>query len=346
MTETQRQRVLKIGNATIAPGESRTIRLPIADLYTTTALAMPLQVINGKRPGPTLFVSGAIHGDELNGVEIVRRLLARKSTRSIRGALMAVPIVNVHGFLDQSRYMPDRRDLNRSFPGSPRGSIAARLAHTFMQEVVTKADVGIDLHTGAIHRSNLPQIRANLTDAKTDELARAFGAPVIINANIRDGSLRGCAADRGIPLLIYEAGEALRFDELSITAGVRGIVNVMRAIGMLPKSRATRRLKPVIATDTRWVRAPDSGIISRKVPLGARVRRGQRLATVGDPLGQSLDDIVAPVNAIVIGRSNLPLAHEGDALFNLAEFDSVTRAEDKVEQFTSALEPDPTTTDT
>ncbi|MEM1264051.1 MAG: succinylglutamate desuccinylase/aspartoacylase family protein [Pseudomonadota bacterium] len=341
MNAAPKNRALTIGDTTIQPGESSTIHLPVADLYTATALAMPIQVVCGKRAGPTLFVSAAVHGDELNGVEIIRRLLARKTTQSIRGTLIAVPIVNVHGFLDQSRYLPDRRDLNRSFPGSPKGSIAARLAHTFMQEVVTKADVGIDLHTGAIHRSNLPQIRANLGDSRTAELAQAFGAPVIIDANVRDGSLRESAADQGLPFLIYEAGEALRFDELSITAGVRGIVNVMRAIDMLAPSRSTRRLKPVLATDTRWVRAPESGIISRKVPLGARVRRGQRLATVGDPLGNEAHDIVAPVNAIVIGRSNLPLAHEGDALFNLAEFDSVTRAEDKVEQFTSALELEP-----
>ena len=339
MIDTQRNSAFRIGSETIEPGSARTVNLPVADLYTATALSMPVRVVCGRRRGPTLFVSAAIHGDELNGVEIVRRLLARKTVRSIRGTLISVPIVNVHGFLDQSRYLPDRRDLNRSFPGSPRGSIAARLAHTFMEEIVLKADFGIDLHTGAIHRSNLPQIRANLADTRTLDIARAFGAPVIINANIRDGSLRECAADLGMPMLIYEAGEALRFDELSITAGVRGIVSVMRAIGMLPEARTTRRIQPVVANDTRWVRSPASGILSRKVALGARVTKDQRLATVSDPLGNDAEDITSPVTGIVIGRSNLPLAHEGDALFNLAEFDNVVHAVGKVEQFTAHNEP-------
>ncbi|MEO1037638.1 MAG: succinylglutamate desuccinylase/aspartoacylase family protein [Pseudomonadota bacterium] len=339
MTAAVRNQGLTIGPEHIGPGETRTVSLPVADLYTTTALSMPVMVTCGRRPGPTLFVSAAIHGDELNGVEIVRRLLARKGIQSIRGTLIAVPIVNVHGFLDQSRYLPDRRDLNRSFPGSPRGSIAARLAHTFMNEIVSKADYGIDLHTGAIHRSNLPQIRANLDDPETRKLAHAFGTPVIIDANIRDGSLRGCAADLGMPMLIYEAGEALRFDELSITAGVRGIVNVMRVIGMLPQARKKKRVRPVMATDTRWVRAPASGILSRKVTLGARVGKGERLAVVSDPLGNDAENILAPITGIVIGRSNLPLAHEGDALFNLAEFDDVTHAEDKVDEFKSHHEP-------
>ena len=340
MKEKIKNSSVAIGTEVIEPGAIKTVSLPVADLYTATSLAMPVMVANGRRKGPTLFVSAAIHGDELNGVEIVRRLLARKTIRSLRGTLISVPIVNVHGFLDQSRYLPDRRDLNRSFPGSPRGSIAARLAHTFMQEVVSKADYGIDLHTGAVHRSNLPQIRANLGDDRTLALARAFGAPVIVDANIRDGSLRECAADLGLPMLIYEAGEALRFDELSITAGVRGIISVMRSIGMLPEAKSARRIQSVIATDTRWVRSPASGILSRKVALGARVSEGQRLAIVSDPFGKGAEDIAAPTTGIVIGRSNLPLAHEGDALFNLAEFDNVVHAEDKVGEFTAHHEPD------
>ena len=223
-----------VGTTTIRPGERVTVDLPVADLYTSTSLNMPIKIIRGRQPGPVLFVSAAINGDELNGVEIIRRLLKRKTLRSIRGTLIAIPVVNVHGFLDQSRYLPDRRDLNRSFPGSAKGSIAARLANLFLREIVAKADVGLDLHTGALHRSNLPQIRANLDDTGTLELANAFGAPVVINSNTRDGSLRACAAKRGMPILIYEAGEALRFDETCIRTGLRGILNVMRYMHMLP----------------------------------------------------------------------------------------------------------------
>ncbi|MDX1481046.1 MAG: succinylglutamate desuccinylase/aspartoacylase family protein [Woeseiaceae bacterium] len=333
-----RNTAIEIGGVRVSPGERVNVNLPVADLYTSASLSMPLQVICGRTAGPVLFVSAAIHGDELNGVEIIRQLLKRPALKSIRGTLLAVPIVNVHGFLDQSRYLPDRRDLNRSFPGSAKGSIAARLANLFVREIVKRADYGIDLHTGALNRSNLPQIRGNLTDAKTLELARVFGAPVVIDSNIRDGSLRECASALGIPILLYEAGEALRFDEISIRAGLRGILNVMRHIGMLPKSRTRKSAAPVIAESTSWVRAPASGIVTSKVALGHRVDRGQRVALISDPLGDEQEAVYAPFDGIVIGRSNLPLAHEGDALIHVAEFSSVPKAESRVESFAAAHE--------
>jgi hypothetical protein len=325
---------IEIGGTIVTPGKRMNIDLPVADLYTSQSLHMPVQVICGRKAGPVLFISAAIHGDELNGVEIIRRLLKRKSLRSIRGTLLAVPIVNVHGFLNQSRYLPDRRDLNRTFPGSAKGSIAARLAHLFIKEIVSKADYGIDLHTGALNRSNLPQIRANLDDEKTLEFANAFGAPVIINSNTRDGSLRASAAGLGMPVLTYEAGEALRFDEVSVRAGLRGILNTMRLIGMLPRLKNDKAVaRPVIARSSSWVRAPTSGIVSAKVKLGSSVTVGQRLAIIGDPLGMEETDVIAPIDGIVIGCSNLPLSHEGDALFHLGGFKSIPRAEGVVESF-------------
>jgi len=324
---------ITIGDTLIEPGQRASVNLPVADLYTGTSLSMPVRVFCGHKAGPVLFVSAAIHGDELNGVEIIRRLLNRKVLKSIHGTLIAVPVVNVHGFLNQSRYLPDRRDLNRSFPGSPKGSIAARLASTFLSEIVSKADYGLDLHTGAINRSNLPQIRANLDDDKTLALAKAFGAPVIINANLRDGSLRAHAAEFGIPMLIYEAGEALRFDEICIRGGLRGITNVMRSIGMLPEAKTSTRINPVEARSMNWVRAPSSGIVNWNVKLGASVTKDQRLATLSSPLADQHDVVLAPYDGIVIGRTNLPLAHEGEALANIAEFKSVSKAEGLVEQF-------------
>lgn len=337
-------KAIEIGGTVVKPGTRVNIDLPIADLYTATSLHMPVQVICGRRSGPVLFVSAAIHGDELNGVEIIRRLLKRKVLASLKGTLIAVPIVNIHGFLNQSRYLPDRRDLNRSFPGSKKGSIASRLADLFINQIVSKADIGIDLHTGAINRSNLPQIRANLDDPATLELAKAFGVPVIINSDIRDGSLRACAYDRGMPVLIYESGEALRFNEISIRAGMRGILNVMRQVGMLPKSKSAKQVTPVVARSTSWVRASDSGIITAKVNLGSSVRKGQSLALISSPLGDEESDVAAPFDGIVIGKSNLPLTHEGDALFNLAAFKSIPRAENLVESFTAQHDDDPTPT--
>jgi hypothetical protein len=327
--------ILLIGDAKIRPGERVNVDLPVADLYTSTSLSMPVKVIRGRQSGPVLFVSAAIHGDELNGVEIIRRLLKLKTLRSVRGTLIAIPVVNVHGFLDQSRYLPDRRDLNRSFPGSAKGSIAARLANLFLNEIVAKADAGVDLHTGAVHRSNLPQIRANLDDPGTLEIATAFGAPVVIDSNMRDGSLRACAAKRGMPILIYEAGEALRFDETCIRTGLRGVLNVMRNMGMLPAAKKTSAVKPVIARSTRWIRAGASGIVSGKAKLGSTVLKGETIALISDPLGDETTKVIAPSDGIVIGRSNLPLAHEGDALFNLAAFRNMPKASSAVESLAS-----------
>jgi predicted deacylase len=301
---------------------------------------MPVQVINGRQAGPTLFVSAAVHGDEINGVEIIRRLLAHKQLSGLHGTLLAVPVVNVHGFLDQNRYLPDRRDLNRSFPGSPKGSVAARLAHRFLNEIVLRSDCGIDLHTGTLHRANLPQVRASLEDADTTRLALAFGAPVILDAQVREGSLRSCAIKAGIPMLVYEAGEALRFDETCIKAGIRGILQVMGELGMLKTRPArARRAEPIIAKSSRWVRAPISGIVRAMVKLGQRVTKGQRLAVVSDPLGDTKEYALAIHSGIVIGQSKLPLAHEGDALFNVAAFERVTDAEEAIEEFVANLHP-------
>ena len=212
-----------IGGTPIPPGTRQTIDLPVARLYTHTEMSMPVHVIRGKREGPRLFVSAALHGDELNGVEVIRRLLALKRLDRLRGMLLLVPVVNVYGFVGRTRYLPDRRDLNRFFPGSPTGSLAARLAHLFMQEVVARSTHGIDLHTGAVHRTNLPHIRAAMTNEDTAHLAKAFGTPVIIDASLRDGSLRQAVRERGVPILLFEGGEALRIDEPVVRAGLRGV---------------------------------------------------------------------------------------------------------------------------
>lgn len=324
----------------IFPGERKVIDLAVARLYTHVELNIPVQVLRGRKPGPTLFVSAAIHGDELNGVEIVRRLVNSPSMKSLRGTLIAIPVVNVFGIIHQSRYLPDRRDLNRCFPGSNQGSLAARLANIFVEEVVEKSDYGIDLHTGAIHRSNLPQIRANLDDPATLELAQAFGVPLLLNANMRDGSLRQVASEMGVPVLLYEAGEALRFDELSIRGGVKGILSVMRKLEMLPKKVSKKVQKePFIARSSSWVRASQSGLLRSHTKLGMQVEKGSHLGTISDPsdlLDPEDHRILSKEAGIVIGISNIPLANEGDALFHIARFEDVDDAAAQVEEFQSA----------
>ncbi|WP_026375856.1 succinylglutamate desuccinylase/aspartoacylase family protein [Aestuariibacter salexigens] len=313
---------LVIGDNVIAPGSRVKLDLPVAKLYTDTNMWLSVEVLRAKKPGPTVFLSAAIHGDELNGVEIIRRLLSHKSFKISRGTLIAVPVVNVYGLLNQSRYMPDRRDLNRSFPGSPKGSLAGRLAHLFLNEIVLKCDYGIDLHTGAIHRSNLPQVRANLTDPETKELAQEFGAPIMLNSTLRDGSLRAAAAEEGIKILLYEAGQALRFDELSIRMGVKGITNILRHLGMVRKVRAKkRRITPYESYSSSWVRANCSGIVVDRKRLGDSVEKKEVLADIHSPNGMFSETLTAPFGGVIIGKQNIPLVQEGEAMYHIARFD-------------------------
>jgi predicted deacylase len=331
-------REFSIGKTVVPPGSRMTLDVPVTRLHTHTPITMPVHVINGKRDGPRMFVSAAVHGDEINGVEIIRRLLRRPDLKRIRGTLVAVPIVNVFGFLQHMRYLPDRRDLNRSFPGSQRGSLAARLANLFMSEIVSHCTHGIDLHTAAVHRANLPQIRINIDDPESKRLARAFGTPVIVNADLREGSLREVACAKGIPTLLYEAGEALRFDEVAIRAGLRGIVNVLRELQMLPRRHTKKkhvRSHSVIARSTYWLRAPEAGILRALVDLGARVKVKDVLGVVSDPFGEKDTEIRSPVSGIVIGRSLIPLVNEGEALFHIARFEDIDRAVGRVEKFQS-----------
>lgn len=310
-----------IGGETIAPGETKSVDIPLAAMYTHTDVGLTVHVINGKRPGPCLLLTAAVHGDEINGVEIIRRILGIKELSKLRGSLMAIPVVNVHGFLNQSRYLPDGRDLNRCFPGSQKGSLAGRVAYTLANDILGHCTHCIDLHTGARHRTNLPQIRVDLSRDETRDLAVAFGSPVILDAKLREGSFRQTAAEKGIPLLLYEAGEALRFDEFSIRAGTRGVINVMRELGMLPRKSRSKKVPDVaIADDSRWVRAPCSGVMRPLVRLGAKVKKGTILAYVADPVGLTQVPVVAPAESIVIGLTHLPLIHEGEALFHLANY--------------------------
>ena len=311
----------EIGDARIMPGTRATVDIPLASMYTHSTVSLTMHVVNGRQPGPVLFVCAAIHGDEINGVEIIRQLMLSKQLSRLRGTLVAIPVVNVHGFLNQQRYLPDGRDLNRSFPGSPSGSLAGRVAHTFLDDIVKRCTHGIDLHTAARHRANLPQIRADLSNGDCRDLAEAFGVPVIIDSKMRNGSLRENAAEAGIPVIVYEAGEALRFDEFSIRAGVRGIKNVLRSLGMLAKKSGGKAVeKLVVAEDTRWIRAPESGIVRPRVDLGARVVKDQVLASITDPLGVSETDVLSHDEGVVIGISRLPLIHEGEALMHLASY--------------------------
>lgn len=327
-------RPLAIGGIEIAPGTRQTIRLDVADLTIGTPLHLPVIVIRGAKPGPVMFLSAAMHGDEINSVEIVRRVLKLPAVSELAGTLLAVPVVNMLAFLHQSRYLPDRRDLNRSFPGSETGSLAARLAHLFLKEVVGKADFGIDLHTGAIHRPNLPQIRADLSNPDNKRLAKAFGAPVFLDSKPAEGTLRAYTTAKGIPAILYEACEALRFDETAIRIGVQGVVNVMTELDMLPKNgeAVTSTATPIYAKSEGWARAPVSGILRSQVALGDAVKKGQVLGVVGDPFDEREVAVIAPFGGIIIGRVMLPLIYEGEAAFHIARVETPDEVEKHVDQ--------------
>lgn len=309
---------ITVGGVEVAAGTEVAVDLRITDLSTHTPMTMPVRVTHGRRDGPTLFVCAAIHGDEINGVEIIRRLTRLDVCDRVRGTLIVVPIVNVMGFVAQTRYLPDRRDLNRSFPGSTGGSMAARLAGLFIKEIVSKSTHGIDLHTGAIHRDNFPQIRGNLDDPETERMARAFGVPVIINTGFREGSLREAAARSNVPVIVYEAGEALRFSEPCIRGGVQGVVRIMRTVGMLPQRRRAAELRSLMIRSSTWMRAPQSGLLRTTVALGSQVKAGDCLGIIADPLGDKEIQVHTHADGVIIGRINLPVVNEGDALFHVA----------------------------
>lgn len=329
-----------IAGTEIKPGTRATVEIPVAKLYTHTPLHLPVEVIHGRRDGPVLMVCGAIHGDEINGVEIVRRVLRNSALRHLRGTLVAVPIVNIFGFIQRTRYLPDRRDLNRCFPGSETGSLGGRIAYLLRSQVMEHVTHIIDLHTGAINRFNLPQIRAELKNPETGRMAEAFGAPVIINASLREGSLRAYADSLDIPVITFEGGEALRFDEVVIISGVKGVIRVMRALEMVPAKKGPRapKKRSEIAANSTWVRADMDGIMRPIASLGQKVRKGQKLAMIADPFGEKELSVLAPCSGIVICVNNLPLVNEGEAIYHVAWFDELSEAEKAMDYFRSAFE--------
>ncbi|MDA1000447.1 MAG: succinylglutamate desuccinylase/aspartoacylase family protein [bacterium] len=320
------QAPFEIGGQGVPPGEQRTIDLPLSLLFDHTPVTMTVKVVHGRRPGPRLFVSAAIHGDEINGVEIIRRLLLSPTLFRMRGTLIAVPVVNVYGFISRTRYLPDRRDLNRSFPGSTNGSLAAQLASLFTEQIVRRCTHGIDLHTGAIHRPNFPQIRCDLTKPEIREMSRAFGAPVTLHADPLEGSLRDVVRDMNIPIVLYEGGEALRLDELAIRVGLNGILGVMSEIGMTRKRRSLRKVQPLEVHSSYWVRAPAGGIFHTVLRGGSTVRENQQVGMIVDPFGESQVEVNARESGVIIGATNLPVVNQGDALVHIARARDVVAA--------------------
>lgn len=300
----------------VEPGTVSRVDLRVARLPVGTWISLPVFIVHGSKPGPTVWLSAALHGDELNGVVIIRRLLAELDPNHLSGTVLAVPVANAFGATIESRYLPDGRDLNRCFPGSKRGSLASRLAHLLFHSVVMRCSYGIDLHTGSGGRFNLPQIRCNADDVKTRKLGEAFGVPVLLHSPLREDSLRAEAGKRGIRVLLYEAGEAGRLDPKCISIGEAGVRRVLKALGMVshhprPESQTQLFRKSV------WVRAPRSGFFHATVKCGQRVTEGQHIGVVFDTTNATAW-VPAKVSGVVIGERRTAVVHRGDAVMHIA----------------------------
>ena len=333
----------EIAGHSIAPGKAGRIRIPVSHQVTGLDASLALQILHGRRAGPTVFVSAAIHGDEIVGTAITQRLIKTLSAERLAGTLILAPAVNIYGFMQHSRYLPDRRDLNRNFPGNSSGSLASQLARCFLENVIERCALGIDLHSAAINRYNLPQIRIAAGDERLVELAMAFGAPIIIESPLRGGSMRAHAHERGTPMLLLESGEALRFDRLSIDIGTGGILRVLAHLGMVDAHDGMDEPRiPMRSNNSRWVRAPRGGVTHRLRKSGDRVTTGERLATVSGLFGEDPEELVSPFDGIVIGHATLPVVYQGDALFHIAEIDDpehIGEEADTVDQAITASTP-------
>ncbi len=320
---------LKIGNITIQPGERITVALPTPELYTCAPMYIPIHILHGKKAGPVLLVCGAIHGDEINGVAIIQKLLNLQLLKSIRGTLIVIPTMNIYGMITLSRNLPDRRDLDGSFPGSESGSFASRLACHLQKEIFSNITHCIDLHTGEPHITKLPQIKTLMSSAEAKTLAYSFHAPVILNTESTHGLLWLLHQEKKIPTIIYETGEALRLDERGIKIGIQGIVRVMRSLDMLSTSvKGSKKPDPAFLQSDYWVRASSSGLCEIFNRVGSFVKKGTRLARISDPFGtEQKEEIISPCDGVVIAKNNLPILNEGEPILQIAEMQQTTAEE-------------------
>ncbi len=341
MAKAEKRPPFQLGEELIEAGQCATVVLPISRLSTGTEINMPVRVMHGAKLGPVLFVSAAVHGNEILGVEIIRRLLKIISVKRLHGTLLCIPIVNAYGFTSHDRYLPDGRDLNRTFPGSRKGSLASQLAHVFTEQILTRSDYGIDLHTAGQHRENLPQIRHSPDNVRAAELAAVFGAPAIIASPLREGSLRQTADEHGCTMLLMEAGEALRFDEFAVRIGVRGILRVMHHLGMGVRKQPAAGASSAVSQSSRWVRAEEGGIFRSLKTTGDFVDEGDQLGTIGDPFGDSDTPVLSPLRGLIIGRSNMPVVNQGDALMHIARVEKPHTVDERLGRIEEAALDDP-----
>ncbi|GCD79114.1 succinylglutamate desuccinylase/aspartoacylase family protein [Schleiferia thermophila] len=301
----------------VSPGVQKRVDIEVARLPSGTVIHMPVFVYRSKNPGPVVMLSGGLHGDEINGVEIIRRVVASKWIQQLlSGTIVALPIINVYGFIHFSREVPDGKDVNRSFPGNPDGSLASIVASIISRKILPLIDYGIDFHTGGASRTNFPQIRYDRRDPVAAELSKAFNAPYTIYSSVIDGSLRSTASQMNKSIIVYEGGESMRFDQFAIEEGLKGIRRVLKHLGMI-RVGASSASKSIVCANTTWVRAEASGLFTCLKQSGQEVFAGEVIGYVHNPYNLYNVPVITSVSGHIIGHNNIPLVHRGDALFHI-----------------------------
>jgi len=316
-------KVISIADHEIRPGEFKEININIARLPSRTQIDTPIYVYRGVEDGPTLALTAGMHGDEINGMEIVRRILDLGYNRVKRGTVLCMPVINVYGFLNYSREVPDGKDINRSFPGSKNGSLAARVAHHMTHDVLPYIDYGVDFHTGGAQRTNYPQVRCVMKEKVNAELANAFHAPFTLDAPFRPHSLRLTASKKDKHIIVYEGGESIRLDQYAIEEGINGTLRLMKYLNMIddaPKPREENR----IIWSSSWARARTAGMFQTEIKCGDMIHKDQLVGTLTDPFGEFKEQIKSPATGYVIGLNNNPIVNAGDALLHIG-FDNVCK---------------------
>lgn len=298
------------------PGEEAKIQVNIARLPSHSPIDLHITVARSEIDGPTLLLSGGMHGDEINGTEIVRRIIEKDQHIPRVGTVICIPIINMFGFIHFSRYVPDGKDVNRSFPGNKNGSLAARVAYYLTKDIIPKIDVGLDFHTGGADRTNYPQVRCVMKEPRNKQIAEVFQPSFILNSPFRPKSMRQTAAKMSKHILVYEGGESGRFDEFAIQQGINGALRVMKHLGMRERAPEAPHVTKII-NNSSWIRAKTSGVFLTLVPYGAEVEKNQVIGHVSDPFGGSKIKIKSPVSGYVIGLNNNPIVHQGDALMHI-----------------------------
>lgn len=314
--EKEENKTVVINGERIEPGENKLVKITISRLPTGTLIDIPVHVFNAKKAGPTILVQAGLHGDEINGVETLRRMLENKDFAIQKGTVIVVPILNIFGFIHFSRDVPDGKDVNRSFPGSKTGSLASRMAYHYTNEILPQIDFGIDLHTGGGQRHNYPQVRYTAHDTISKELAEKFNAPFYFASKLIRGSFRKAAFDMKKPILVYEAGESMRFDECSIETAIKGIKNILSDCEMLSFKNDSKNLS-IHLKNTKWVRASRAGMFIPDVDNGSKIIKGQVLGVVTDTFAKKSKKIIAPMNGHVFCVNHQAVVNQGDALFHV-----------------------------